>query len=59
MLLLVLCVCTDWESGPSLSLTGEWTRQSTELAYYSLKKRKKKGTALRKLHIHEYGFICV
>lgn len=58
MLLLVLCVCTDWESGLSLLLTGEWTRQSTELAYYSLKK-KGGGTALRKLHIHEYGFIGV
>lgn len=47
MLLLVLCVCTDWESGLSLLLTGEWTRQSTELAYYSLKKEKK-GNSFKK-----------
>lgn len=46
MLLLVLCVCTDWESGLSLLLTGEWTRQSTELAYYSLKKKKGGGEQL-------------
>lgn len=41
MLLLGLCVCIDWESGLSLLLTGEWTRQNMELAYYSFEKEKR------------------